>query len=330
MNEQQNGELMIRYLQDTCSPGEKERFETWLQESEENRKAFYETRLVWYASRIGHFRSEEQLDRAVGTFNRNVQHSLQQRRKKIYRQVARYAAVFIGILAIAWMFQVLNRSEKKAVIFLTAAVSATDSSKLVELSDGTRVWLNNNSRIIYPQQFPDQDRTVTLEGEAYFDVTHDSAHPFIIQTASIQVKVLGTAFNLQAYPGEAQAEAVLIEGKIAVNDKQGQHLATIMPGQLARFEKSNHQLTVQDVNPETYTSWRYGQITLNGADLETITRKLSELYQVNFSINPSISDTTRYNFIFSKRKSIEEVMKMLRFIAPIQYDIQGKEIRITK
>jgi transmembrane sensor len=321
-------ELMIRYLQGVCTAEEKSLFEAWLLASEENRKQFHETKVLWYASRIEFFGSREQLDKALATLNHNIEQHPTRRGKTVYMQWMRYAAIFIGAAAIAWLFWIKNHHPVSTPAMITASVRHTDSSQLVVLSDGTRVWLNSNSRIIYPQQFSGDKRTVQLEGEAYFDVTHDQAHPFIIHTAAIDIKVLGTAFNVQAYAKENGVEAILVRGKIAITDSLGHDLAVMAPGQMAQYAKN--KLTVTNVNPDQYTNWRYGNITLNGADLKTIANKLSELYQVQVTIDPSISDTTRYNFAFSKRKQVKEIMDMLCFIAPIQYQMKGKTILITR
>lgn len=330
MDEQPLEQIMSRYLQDTCSPEEKQLFEEWLQGSEENRQQFYDTRLVWHASRIGYFGSKGPLDKALATFNKNIGHSHSPLRKPIYRLVMRYAAILTGLVGISWLVLVLAHHSGNTPALQTASVSNTDSSKLVVLSDGTRVWLNSNSKITYPAQFSGGQRTVYLEGEAYFVVTHDPAHPFILSTSSIQVKVLGTTFNMQAYPGEDHAEAVLVGGKIVIADHEGKELHTMAPGQLARFGQSDHSLKVSDVDTGPYTGWRNGQIALYGANLRTITSRLAGLYQANISISASQTDTARYNFIFSKKKTLPEVMEMLSFIAPIHYRVQGKEVQITR
>jgi ferric-dicitrate binding protein FerR (iron transport regulator) len=330
MNEQYSEQLMIRYLQGTCTPEEKSQFETWLQESAENRKQFYETRLVWHASNIDYFSREEPLHKALATFNDNIQRSDKRRRKSLYLPIARYAAIVAGAVLIVWLILELRSHKPRQAELVTTAVLHTDSSQLVVLSDGTRVWLNSNSRITYPRQFTTGNRTVSFEGEAYFDVTHDAAHPFIVHTAAMDVKVLGTVFNVQAYPHDDQAAAVLVSGKIAIADSLGKHLADVAPGQIARFDKTNRQVMVRNINPDSYTGWRFGQITLPEANLATITRKLAELYPVHFTIAPSVTDTARYNFIFSKRKPVTAIMDMLSFIAPIHYQVRGKEILITK
>lgn len=328
MNEQLNEQIMIRYLQDVCTPEERALFETWLQGSEQNRNLFYETKVLWFAAKIDQYGSPQQLSNALDRFSENRQVSDRQRKRKIYLQWIRYAAIFAGTV-IVWLFMLLSPSKKSQENLITASVAQTDSSKLVVLSDGTQVWLNSNSSITYPSQFSNEKRLVTLKGEAYFDVTHDTSHPFIIQTPNIRIKVLGTSFNVQAYPGEKKTEAVLVKGSIAIGDSVGNNLAVMKPGQMVRFEKNNHKLTIQEVNPDTYTGWRYGQITLTAASITTIVNKLTEIYQVRFSVAPTLSDTTLYNFTFSKKKTVTEVMDMLSFVAPIRYQKQQSAIIIS-
>jgi ferric-dicitrate binding protein FerR (iron transport regulator) len=328
MDEQQQA-IMLRYLQDTCSPEEKQSFEEWLHQSADNRQQFYETRLLWYASRIEYFGSKEPLEKALATFTNNISQSHQQQRRPIYRLLMRYAAIAIGIIGLSWLLFLLTRPVNNTTPWLMASVANTDSSRLVTLPDSTRVWLNSNSRIFYPAQFSGDQRTVSLEGEAYLEVTHDPVHPFILSTSTIQVKVLGTTFNLQAYPGENQAEAVLVQGKIAIADQAGKDLNVLAPGQLALYQKNNQTLTIKQVNPNSYTAWRNGNIALYGASLQTIASRLAGIYQANISIGKTLTDTARYNFIFSKKKPLSEVMEMLSFIAPIHYEVKGKEVLIT-
>ena len=325
--------LMARYLQDTCKPDEKILFESWLQESEENRQHFYETKQLWHASKIEFFRSEEQLDKAQQRFSENLRISQSKRRRIVVRQIARYAAVLICALAITWIFLLLNNSnidpggDKSA--WQTILVSQTDSSRLVVLDDGSRIWLNNNSTLSYPARFSGKHRTISFTGEGYFEVAHDPGHPFIVHTNGIDIKVLGTSFNVNAYPESAVSEAVLLNGSIAIVDSSGKDMAFMKPGQLALFNKNDRKLLLKEVDAAAYSAWRSGQITLHDADLPTIARKLSELYGVECSIESTRQESLRFNFTFSKTKPVSEVLEMLSFIAPVQYRIQGKHIQIS-
>ena len=123
-------------------------------------------------------------------------------------------------------------------------------------------------------------------------------------------------------------ETTLVEGKVVIQNKQGNNLAMLAPGQMAQYDKTSQYLAVKAVDPERYTAWRHGLIVLTNATLDDITGKLSELYQVHFTIKGAKSHTS-YNFSFRKGQPIDKVLEMLSFIAPIKYNVEGKEILIA-
>ena len=323
-------QLMIRYLQEACSEGEKILFESWLQESEDNRRLFYEIKQLWFASKIDQFRSQDQLETALRRFTENVQQSQLKKHRKIFPMVARYAAALIGVAIISWIFLLLVQKKENSTEWLTTSVAQTDSSRMLVLGDGTRVWLNSNSKLKYPATFSGNDRTVSLSGEAFFEVTHDAAHPFIVQTNSVNIRVLGTAFNLNAYPDNTFTEAMLVRGSIAVQDSSGKELGIVKPLQLAVFNKINRHFMMKEADTAAYVGWRSGQVIFDGADLASIARRLAELYQVNCTVSTTLSDTTRYNFTFSRKNTVTEVLEMLSFIAPVRYEIQGNNITLFR
>ena len=323
-----NEELIIRYLQGQCSPAEEDLLLKWLQESPENKKFFYEQKALLNYSKVKHFGTDEQFSQAAARFQSNVRHAESRRKKQVYLRFARYAAVLIFLLAVPAILYKGNyfRGNPKLI---TVSIAQTDSSKSVLLSDGTRVWLNANSSLTYPETFSESERNVQLAGEAYFEVSHDSLHPFRVQTNNIQVKVLGTSFNVRSYSSEKNSETTLVEGKVVIQNKQGNNLAMLAPGQMAEFDETSQYLSVKAVNPDEYTAWRHGLIVFTNTTLDDITEKLSELYQVHFTIKGATSEHPSYNFSFRKGQSIDKVLEMLSFIAPLKYNVQGKEILIT-
>jgi len=323
-----NEELIIRYLQGQCSGAEEDLLVKWLQESPENRKFFYEQKALLNYSKVKHFGTDEQISQAEARFHSNIRFAESRRKKHVYLRFARYAAVLIFLLAVPAILYKGNyfRSNPKLI---TVSIAQTDSSKFVLLSDGTRVWLNGNSSLTYSETFSKSERNVQLAGEGYFEVSHDSLHPFRVQTNNIQVKVLGTSFNVRAYSSEKNTETTLVEGKVVIQNNDGNNLAMLAPGQMAEYDKTSQYLAVKEVDPNGFTAWRHGLIVFTDATLDEITGRLSELYQVHFAINgPSVQHIS-YNFSFRKGQSIDKVLEMLSFIAPIKYNVQGKEIFIT-
>ena len=323
-----NEELIIRYLQGESTPAEEDLLLKWLQESPENRKFFYEQKALLNYSKVKHFGTDEQISQAEARFHSNIRFAESRRKKHVYLRFARYAAVLISLLAVPAILYKGNyfRSNPKLI---TVSIAQTDSSKFVLLSDGTRVWLNGNSSLTYSETFSKSERNVQLAGEGYFEVSHDSLHPFRVQTNNIQVKVLGTSFNVRAYSSEKNTETTLVEGKVVIQNNDGNNLAMLAPGQMAEYDKTSQYLAVKEVDPNGFTAWRHGLIVFTDATLDEITGKLSELYQVHFAINGASVQHISYNFSFRKGQSIEKVLEMLSFIAPIKYNVQGKEIFIT-
>ena len=323
-----NEEIIIKYLQGQCTPEEEDLFLKWLQESSENKKFFYEQKALLNYRKVKHFGTDEQLNQATAKFYSNVRRSESRRKKQVYLRFARYAAVVLFLLAVpALLYKAGYLSSGSELI--TVSIAQTDSTKFVPLSDGSRVWLNSNSSITYPESFSKSERNVQLTGEAYFEVSHDSLHPFKVQTHNIQVKVLGTSFNVRSYSSEKNTETTLVEGKVVIQNKQGNNLAMLAPGQMAEYDKTNQYLAVKAVDPDGYTAWRRGLMVFTNATLDDITGKLSELYQVHFTIKGARPEHTSYNFSFRKGQSIDKVLEMLSFIAPIKYKVEGKEIFIT-
>ncbi len=323
-----NEEIIIKYLQGQCSPEEEDLLLKWLQESSENKRFFYEQKALLNYRKVKHFGTDEQLSQATARFHSNVGRAESRRKKQVYLRFARYAAVLLFLLSVpALLYKVGYLGSNSELI--TVSVAQTDSAKFVPLSDGSRVWLNSNSSITYPENFSKGERNVQLTGEAYFEVSHDSLHPFKVQANNIQVKVLGTSFNVRSYSSEKNTETTLVEGKVVIQNKQGHNLAMLAPGQMAEYDKTSQYLAVKAVDPDGYTAWRRGLIVFTNATLNDITGKLSDLYQVHFTIEGARPGQPSYNFSFRKGQSIDKVLEMLSFIAPIKYDVQEKEIFIT-
>ena len=155
----------------------------------------------------------------------------------------------------------------------------------LKLPDGSRVWLNAGSRLIYPGFFPGKTREVFLVGEAFFQVSQDAAKPFIVQTADIRVNVVGTRFNISAYPGDNTVETVLTEGKIRLERSNAglfSESLDMIPGQLAAFGKSDRTFVMTEVDVENYTLWKEGLMKFESTDLSRVVKKLERYYNIHF------------------------------------------------
>lgn len=143
------------------------------------------------------------------------------------------------------------------------------------LADGTHVWLNADTRLRYPACFNTDERRVYLEGEAYFQVTKDTAHPFRVESEAQVVEVLGTQFNVYAYGHEERTYTTLVEGKVAVTaSASGQHVQ-LMPGQQASLGRQGGEIVVGEVNIQQVVDWKNGMFVFDDLSLEAILRKVA-------------------------------------------------------
>lgn len=198
------------------------------------------------------------------------------------------------------------------------------------LADGTKVWLNSETELKYPTVFSGKERIVELKGEAYFNVTHNKEMPFIVKTNNIDTKVLGTEFNVNAYPKE-NLNITLVAGSVMLNNKLLKEYAAIklVPGQNALLKYNESVLEVKKVDVSRYIAWRDGYFHFEKERLEDIFLKLERWYDFNvFYQNSSVLD-----YVFKMRADrhapFSEMIKRLESTNRIKIRIKGKTIIVS-
>ena len=194
----------------------------------------------------------------------------------------------------------------------------------VELSDGTKVWLNAASELSYPVSFNAVERDVELRGEAYFEVTKSEV-PFVVKTGNMDVRVLGTAFNVMAYADESDVEVTLEEGSVRIHadDKE----ALLSPGQQAVFEKTGSILQVKKVDTEIYTGWRSGEFLFEGESLERVGRKLARWYDMEIVVD-SVLRHRSLNGSLKRYESIREFLDVLELTNEVKVNYREDRVEI--
>ncbi|NQX40744.1 FecR protein [Pedobacter steynii] len=197
----------------------------------------------------------------------------------------------------------------------------------VQLSDGSSVWLNSASTLSYPSTFKGQDkRIVNLSGEAYFEIAKDQEHPFIVETKGQEVEVLGTHFNIKAYPEENNTKTTLIEGSVKVKFNHQNEL--LKPGQQATL--SDNGLQIESIQTEYAIAWKNGFFMFNYEDLETVMLKISRWYDVQVDYqNASVKRHVFFGTI-SKYENVSNVLAMLERTRVVKFKLEGKKIKVTE
>ncbi len=196
----------------------------------------------------------------------------------------------------------------------------------ITLSDGTRVWLNADSKLEYPVSFS-SIRNVKLEGEAYFEVAHDKHSPFVVYSRNIKVQVLGTKFNVNSYDPE-HVFVTLAEGKVSVSSLYESKI--LLPGDQAEISTTQALSDVKKVNVNIYTSWVTGTFEFNDTPMEDIVTQLSLWYNVNITFaSPELKQTTFTGAIL-KSKSLGYALELIQRVSNINFEKKGDVIVVTQ
>ncbi len=196
------------------------------------------------------------------------------------------------------------------------------------LSDGTKMWVNSGSRVIYPSVFGKDKREIFVSGEIYLDVVKNPDLPFIVKTNHINVNVLGTKFNVSAYDNESTQSVVLVSGAVGVKSNELKGNYNILPNQKFSYQASSKEVNIQKVDVNNYISWIQGYLLLNSENLDSVLQKLERHYNISFSYDSNKLKDIRVSGKLDLHGGIEGVLKYIAITVPINYSINGKTIKI--
>ncbi|UOE50902.1 DUF4974 domain-containing protein [Mucilaginibacter sp. SMC90] len=198
----------------------------------------------------------------------------------------------------------------------------------LSLPDGTRVWLNNSSSLTYPSHFRGQsDRIVTLAGEAYFEVAKDKRHPFIVKSGGQEVKVLGTHFDINAFPDEDVVRTTLLEGLVTVSAADKRLTQKLFPGNQSILRGGGLKLT--SVNIEQVVAWKNGYFRFDNTPIEQVMRELARWYDIDVRFDGSIP-TEKLNGRISRSKNISKVLNALEATKTVHFKVEGRRVTVMK
>ncbi len=186
---------------------------------------------------------------------------------------------------------------------------------MITLLDGTKIWLNSGSKLVYPTQFSADSREVFLEGQAYFDVAHQENNPFFVLTNDVKIKVLGTAFDVSAYLDDPKTQTVLVRGSVELStNKSGifqNKKAKLTPGTMVTLEKSTDVLKSTRVQVDEYVSWKEGYLVLRSAPLSEIIKKLSRFYKVEISLKDALIANETFSGTLDLADTADQVLEAI-------------------
>ena len=191
------------------------------------------------------------------------------------------------------------------------------------LSDGTRVWLNAETELKYPVAFVGEGREVMLKGEAYFEVAKNVSRPFVVKTEQLDIKVLGTSFNMKSYPSETQ-QVTLVQGKVEV--RVGNYSRKLQPGEQLNYSSEGPE--IRDVDVKAYTAWKDRRFVFNDDLLEEVIHKLGRWYDVEFFLRDAEVRKIRFTGNLPKYRNLDQVLNKLELTTHIRFVQNGRAIEV--
>jgi len=192
-----------------------------------------------------------------------------------------------------------------------------------QLPDGSTGYLNSGSRLKYPVQFIGE-RKVELTGEAFFDVTHNAEMPFHVNTKNLDIKVLGTTFNVIANEDEPTEEIVLQTGKVDVSTLDGKPLTTLKPNEQITLNNEKQTFVKNEVEASQYTGWKEGKLVFRNENMQQVARRLSRWYNVDVIIDDRMLDVYTFHATFAD-EPLDEVLKLLSITTPLSFKEEKRE-----
>ncbi len=320
--------LIRKYLAGSLTEDEYGKLADFIRENEENALYFRKFKENWEPD------INKLTDKSWKKLSNKIHRSTQlnksfTRRTSLFIKLKRIAAVLIiglFISGIYLVFTVYNKIQSPNILVFEAPQGK--KSKVV-LSDSTVIWLNSSSKIQLKNNYNVLNRKVMLEGEAYFEVTKNKRLPFRVSTKNLYISVLGTKFNIIAYPDDNFTETTVVEGIVEVTTKTKSDAGKVIlkQNQKATYDKSNNTLTNNTAKPGIDIAWMHNMLIFDNEHYLKVFSKLEKWYGVDIEVEGAINYEPHYTFKI-KTESLSEMLNLLNMIAPIEYKIEGDKVTI--
>ncbi len=315
--------IAAKYFSGNGSPDELEYLEKWINDSEENAKYFNQLGNIWATADTNCLSDQIDTSRALAAVSKRI--SGDSAMRMVWNGWKKIAAILI-IPLIIW--NILKQPEKPAeeVTYQQPVyneVYATYGTRTaLRLADSSLVWLNSGSSLRYPDKFTGSRREVTLNGEAYFEVESNEKMPFIVKTADIIVKATGTKFNILGFNSGYESEVTLVTGNVSVsevnNNGKDSLISEMVPEQHMIFNKTTGAVSIYSEDTYKYISWKDGKLIFRNEPLSVVTKKISQVFNVDIEIQGSALNDYTYRATFED-ETLSDILKLLEISSPIGY-----------
>lgn len=321
-------DLLIKYLMQECSPEEEATVKAWIQQDAANQKRYDGFVWLWQESKSIGANSTADVDSAWQQFV-TLRHAGGNKETPVVsiasnrRRWLMAAASAIVLLAAAWLYKLVMPTEPNAPAVVMLEWKTTNNTLTDTLPDGSVVTLNKNSSLRFPSAFRDSTRNISLEGEAFFDVAPDKAHPFIIAASDVQVRVVGTSFNVRSRKGITKV--VVETGVVQVSHQQ--KMVSLQPAEQVTVRSGDTLLQKQATSDLLYQYYRSRVFVCDDTPLPTLVQALNEAYDAQIVIGNASLINMRITTTFNN-ESLDTVLSIIAETMGIEAVRSGNTITL--
>ena len=363
----------MRYFSGNSSDDDRRKLLSWLAESHENERELFLMKDIYDAGLAPQLYEEAQTEDGWLKLQQAIAKAKKQKLTPASpvrlvhwtEHFRKYAAILvIGLISgllLAYLYPLLrtNKENVDVIAGISEIVTGRGERVTVTLPDGSTVTMNSCSHLSYPADFGINSRELQFTGEAFFYVQTNPDMPFVVQTAGLNIKALGTAFNIRAYADEDVVETTLVTGLLTIENQQHQSIVTLQPNQVIKIPKilistaqtginkdnvdeadatvsettsikSEQQAVLLDkIDPTVYTSWKDDRWIIRSESLESLAKRMERRYDVSITFE----DDESKKYIFSgtlQDYPLEQILEVIRLNAPIKYSVAGRAVTISK
>ena len=311
--------IIRKYLSARFSAGTEEKVQKWIIKDKDIDEKQQASLVYWNTLEQ---RTGTETGEALARVNRRINHS-RTRQLSFYRKMARAAAVLIPLFILAGGYLYYASTADRLI---EVSVAYGEKKHLV-LPDSSEIWLNAGTSFQYPETFTGKERLVYLDGEAYFSVKKDASKPFIVKASQVSVTVLGTRFNVKAYPGDERITATLTSGKVEVN-APSQNPKILSPNEQLTYNKKTSHISIVEIPAADTDSWVTGKLIFTNASLAEMQQTLQRRYNVTISNRTSLAGSMRYTVRFLQNEDLKQVLNVLGEIIGFDFRKSGNHIEL--
>jgi transmembrane sensor len=350
--------LIVKYLDNEISGEEQDALYHWLKADQQNFRQLIELKDIWHMGEML-CNSEKLGKNALRRFRSKYPETERSiyKSRKIIRYLLQAAATLVlaCVLSLSWKW-LINKKENippRQVQFDQIFIPKGQKGQIM-LHDGTKIWLNSNTTLKCPSNLTEGSRKIILDGEAYLEVAKDREHPFILETSTVTLKVLGTRFNIKCYSNENTVETTLIEGSLEIlpgnSGITGKEKVKLKPKEKAIFLKLSKSISISELDDagrkednmdlyvkkshmpitqvESIISWKDNQLIFRDESFEEITKKMEDWYGVEIRIEDEHLKPYRFTGKFIYNETIDQVMDVISRTTPLTYSLDKNILTI--